>query len=248
MGREKVYDDEMFIQTVKKFGPDTASGFAKGLKLHQSLLRRRLNELADKGDIVKVSSFPVTYGPKTNEKLPQPEPNLEEKKDFFGQVMELPQMEMEILNLLKRGNCEGLPITKIFKILGYGKSTVGRALRHLEKHGYLVSHQRGRGVYWMVKPYHKVPTELEETRAMLSVGSLLSIIQNAFKDLQLQIQILTAQNEAFRNVSKNTHFENRTLVDEETIREDERRRVFAAVGKIMGMGPGIIADWYNAGK
>ena len=99
----------------------------------------------------------------------------------------------------------------------------------------------------MVNP-SPVAERKEETKPMLSVESLLNIIQRAFADLESQIKILTAQNEAFKNVSKNTHFENRTLVDEETIRGDERNRVFASLGKIMGLGPGIIADWYKAGK
>jgi len=246
MAGKKLYEDSVFLGAVKKHGPDTAYGFAKALKLHNNLVRRRLKELSDAGLIVQSGFDPVTYGPKVDSKLPPPEPNLEEKKAFFAQAMELPQMEMEIINLLKRES-GGLPITRICKILGYGQTIISRALNHLEKHNYLNTRKKNRVRYWMVNP-SPVAERKEETKPMLSVESLLNIIQRAFADLESQIKILTAQNEAFKNVSKNTHFENRTLVDEETIRGDERNRVFASLGKIMGLGPGIIADWYKAGK
>lgn len=249
----KSYDDEMFIDAVKKFGPDTAYGFAKGLKLHQSLLRRRLDELASKGSIVRVSSFPVTYGPKPNEKLQPPDPGPVEKAKFFSELMdpksELATIEAEILNFIERKK-ERVSVGKLSKLLGYHRNTVGMAVRHLETKGYLASKKEGRHIFYSrtgIEPEEHI-TPLQEMRAMLSVESLLSIIQNAFRDLESQVKILTAQNEAFRNVSENTHFKNRTLVDEETIREDERKIVFKALSKIIRLSPEIIADWYKAGK
>lgn len=244
----KKYNDKMFIDAVNHIGPHTPYGFAKELKLHHGLLKRRLEELASQGAIVRVSSSPIVYGPKPNKSLPPQEPNIKEKKDFFNQVTELTQIEIELLALLER-EPKGLPTSKICKILGYEKPVIHRILNHLiDKCRYIIARKEKRSTYWMLNPHYDSQTFVEETKSMLSVGSLLNIIKNAVTDLESQVEILTAQNEAFKNVSKNTHFKNRTLVDEETIRGDERNRVFVSLGKIMGIGPGVIAGWYKAGK
>jgi len=215
MARKKVYDSTT-------------------IKLHNNLVRRRLKELSDAG-LVQSGGF----NPAVDSKLP-PE---DQKRAFFAKTMELPQIEMKIINLLKREN--GLPLTRISKILGYNKQVIFKALDNLEKYNYLNTRKKNRVIYWRINPSLPVSEIKEEIKP---IDSLLNVIQRAFAELESQIKILTAQNEAFKNVSKNVHFENRTLVNEETIREDERNRVFASLGKIMGLGPGIIADWYKAGK
>ena len=145
-----------------------------------------------------------------------------------------------------------MSVAQIMDFTGYSRNTIKRNIVPLEENGIVVSNKKGSCLYISIierkvtVPPESVKVVNNEQRAMLSVGSLLSIIKNAFTDLESQITILSAQNEALKNAMENNS--KPQIIDEETIRSDERNRVFASLSNIMKLSPGIIAEWYKAGK
>lgn len=251
------YSDDFFISKLRKEGDMSVYRFARTFGIHQNTVQNRLNDLANRGLINRVSVTPEKFGPKVNEKLSPADPKPEEKARFFSSVInnqknelpteELPVIEAEILNFIERKK-ERVSVGKLAKLLGYNRNIIGRAARHLETKGYLASDKEGSSIFYSRTgiEHKQVVTSMQEMRAMLSIGSLLSIIKNAFTDLESQVNILSAQNEALKNTMENNT--KPPIIDEETIRSDERNRVFASLSNIMKLSPGIIAEWYKAGK
>jgi len=248
------YTDDFFLKKLNETGDSSVYGLAKKCRMHHNTVRDRLRNLCDKGLINQICSNPETYGPKVNEKLQPPDPGPEEKKKFFDKIIEpkteLTQIESEVLSLIEKRKEKKISIGKLSQLLGYHRNTVGRAARNLESKGYLASEREGSRTLFFRTGIEESEeaTPLQETRAMLSVGSLLSIIKNAFTDLESQVKILSLQNETFKNASQKMTFENRTLVDEDAIREDERKIVFIALSKVMGISVPMITEWYKGGK
>jgi len=248
------YTDDFFLKKLNETGDSSVYGLAKKCRMHHNTVRDRMRNLCDRGLINQICSNPETYGPKVNEKLPPPDPGPEEKKKFFNKMLEpkneLTTIESEILSLIEKRKERKISVGKLSQLLGYHRNTVSSAARRLETKGYLVSEKEGSHIFFSRTGIEKNEevTPLQETRAMLSVGSLLSIIKNAFTDLEAQVKILSLQNETLKNVSQKMTFENRTLVDEDAIREDERKIVFNSLSKVMGISVPMITEWYKGGK
>jgi len=246
------YSDDFFISKLRKEGDMSVYRFARTFGIHQNTVQNRLNDLANRGLINRVSVTPEKFGPRPNEDKITEHPTKEQKSEFFSNVLSFSpsQTQKEILEVVKK--YKEMSIVQIMDVTGYSRNTIKRNILPLEENGIVTSNKKGSHVCISIierkvtVPPESVKIVNNEQRAMLSIGSLLSIIKNAFTDLESQVNILSAQNEALKNTMENNT--KPPIIDEETIRSDERNRVFASLSNIMKLSPGIIAEWYKAGK
>lgn len=247
------YTDDFFITKLQETGDSSVYGIAKKYKLHHNTVRDRLRNLYDRGLINKICANPEIYGPVKDEKPQIKEASPEQKKKFFAEMVdsksELTTIESEILEIIERGKEKEECVSKLSELLGYHRSTIGRATKSLEEKGYLSSKRRGNHIFYFRNWNNRQISQNknQEITTMLSVDSLLSTIKNSVTDLEAQVKILSLQNEVFKNVTKNAHFENRTIINEESIREDERQKVLNSLSKILGIGIQILSNWYKMG-
>lgn len=246
------YSDDFFLSKLKKDGDMSVYKFARTFGIHQNTVKSRLNDLANKGLINRVSVTPEKFGPRINENKITDYPTKEQKSEFFSKVLSFSpsQTQKDILDAIKK--YKEISIVQIMDVTGYSRNTIKRNIVPLEENGIVTSNKKGSCVYISIierkvtVPPESVKVVNNEQRAMLSVGSLLSIIKNAFTDLESQVNILSAQNEALKNAMETTP--KQPIIDEETIRGEERNKVFVALSNVMKLSPGMIADWYKAGK
>lgn len=258
------YSDDFFLKELQKSGQISAYGLAKKCNMHHRTVRNRLKDLYDRGLILQMAPNPAIYGPVPGkDKIKDEYPSKEHKVEFFSSLNEkeagknLCTVEEELLELMQRrekiGEGDTATIFKLSNMSGYHRETVGKALRHMENKGYVTSRKEGRNTLWSVSKKSVTAkgsdvVEFSKQKPLLSVESLLNIVKNAVIDMESQVTNVLLQNQALKNTIEKTASEGQRFIDEETIRADERNKVFVSLSNIMGLSPGLIADWYKAGK
>jgi DNA-binding transcriptional MocR family regulator len=252
-------DESLFLKRVRKMKSISVDKIARKYKMNHNTIRNRLKVLCDKGLIVPIALYPETYAPVNpsgitevySQNLPE---GIEMATSFSTSRKEpkLTELEEEILNIMKKMKEKTITIFKLAQILGVHRETTGKALRSMEEKGYVISEKSERSTQWSLKLNNskKIEYSREENKEkqILQTETIFNIIKNAIADLESQVEILSIQNKAFKNVTEKLENEKQTSIDEETIRRDERNDVFTSLSKVMGISPDILVDWYKIGK
>ncbi len=244
------YNDEFFISKLEKEGVMSAYKFSRKFGLHQNTVQNRLNDLANRGLINRISVTPEKFGPKESKNKTTKHSVKEHEISLSISSGSSSIIQDEILDTINE--YKELTISEIIAILGYSRNTIAKYVKDLVDKKVLVLTKKGSSSYvsFPLKSKRKdLPSHnetIKEQVATLTIESLLSIIKNALSDLESQMTVLYSQNEALKNIIENNR--NPQVIDEETIREDERNNVFLSISNVMKISPDIVADWYKAGK